>query len=500
MRDPKWRGSLGDEYNAQLRNHTFEQVSPHPSQNVIATKWIHTIKYLPNGQLDRYKSRWVARGDSQEYGIDYAETFSPVVKSITIRLVLQLAITCDWKIKQLDVNNAFLQGTLTDEVYVSQPPGFVDPDHPHHICRLKKALNGLKQAPRAWYQELKNFLTEMGCHNSLADTSAFIYINGANIVYILVYVNDIIITGSGSALLDGVIRVLSARFSLKDPTDIRYFLGIEATHTQHGLQLMHRKYIYDMLPKTKMLEAKTVSTPMATSPKLCLQSGTPLADPHEYRKVVGSLQYLAFTRPAIAYSVNRLSQFMHRPTDDHWQAVKRVLRYLAGTQSHGIFLSSRSPITLNAFSDADWAGDVDDFVSKNAYILYLGTTPVACSSKKQTEVARSSTEAEYRSVANTAAELSWVCSLLTELGVTLPLKPVIYCDNVGANYLSANPVFHSRMKHLALDFHFVRQNVQSGALWVAHVSTRDDALTKPLSRVRYNELIPKIGVTKAPPS
>lgn len=156
---------------------------------------------------------------------------------------------------------------------------------------------------------------------------------------------------------------------------------------------------------------------------------------------------------------NRLSQFMHRPTDDHWQAVKRVLRYLAGTQSHGIFLSSRSPISLHAFSDADWAGDVDDFVSTNAFIVYLGTTPVAWTSKKQTGVARSSTEAEYRSVANTAAELSWVCSLLTELGVTFPSTPVIYCDNLGATYLSANPVFHSRMKYLALDFHFVRQNV-----------------------------------------
>lgn len=266
---------------------------------------------------------------------------------------------------------------------------------------------------------------------------------------------------------------------------------------------MQRKYIHDLLAKTKMLEAKTISTPMATSPKLRLLSGTPLDDHREYRMVVGSLQYLAFTRPDIAYSVNRLSQFMHRPTDDHWQAAKRVLRYLAGTESHGIFLSTRSPITLHAFSNADWAGDVDDFVSTNAYILYLGTTPVAWTSKKQTGVARSSTKAEYRSVANTAAELSWVCSLLTELGVTLPSKPVIYCDNVGATYLSANPVFHSRMKHLALDFHFVRQNVQSGALRVAHVSTRDqlaDALTKPLSRARYNELIPKIGVTKAPPS
>lgn len=343
---------MGDEYNAQIRNQTFELVPPAPNQNVITTKWVHTIKYLPNGVLDRYKSRWVARGNNQEYGIDYAETFSPVVKSITIRLVLKLAVSRSWGIKQLDVNNAFLQGTLTDAVYVTQPPGFVDPDRPHHVCRLKKALYGLKQAPRAWYQELKTYLCEMGCQNSLADTSAFIYINGAHIVYILVYVDDIIVTGSSSALLNGVISVLSARFSLKEPTDLRYFLGIEATRTQHGMHLMQRKYIQDLLQKTNMLDAKEVTTPMATFPKLTLLSGTALDDPREYRMVLGSLQYLAFTRPDIAYSVNRLSQFMHRPTDIHWQAAKRILRYLRGTLSHGIFLSSKPQLTLHAFSDA----------------------------------------------------------------------------------------------------------------------------------------------------
>lgn len=491
------------EYNAQIANQTFELVPPAPNQNVIGSKWIHTLKYFSDGKLDRYKSRWVARGDRQEYGLDYAETFSPVVKSVTIRLVLHLAVTQAWPIKQLDVNNAFLQGTLTDEVYVSQPPGFIDPDRPHHVCRLKKALYGLKQAPRAWYQELKTFLGQMGCYNSVADTSVFIYIQGAHVLYILVYVDDIIITGSSLSMVSACIHVLSSRFSLKDPTDLHYFLGIEVTRTRSGLHLMQRKYIIDLLTKMHMLDAKPVTTPQATTPKLSLSTGTPLADAKEYRMVIGSLQYLSYTRPDIAYSVNRLSQFMHRPTDAHWQAAKRILRYLAGTLSHGIFLGRQSPLHLHAFSDADWAGDTDDFVSTNAYIVYLGSNPIAWSSKKQTGVARSSTEAEYRSVANTASELRWVTSLLQELGASLPSTPTIYCDNIGATYLSANPVFHSKMKHLALDFHFVRDNVQSGALRVSHVSTRDqlaDALTKPLSRARFHELMSKIGVIKVPPS
>lgn len=299
---------MSAEINAQIRNRTYDLVPPHPSQHVIPTKWIHTVKYFPNGKIERHKSRWVARGFNQQYGVDYSETFSPVVKSITIRLVLQLAVSRSWTVKQLDVNNAFLQGTLTDEVYVSQPPGFLDKDRPHHVCRLNKALYGLKQAPRAWYQELKNFLCSVGFKNSVADTSVFTYIRPGCVLYCLVYVDDIIVTGSSNTLVMEFITTLSRRFSLKEPTDITYFLGIEATSTAQGLHLMQRKYILDLLGRTNMLEAKTVSTPMATTPKLSLQSGTCLADPGEYRTVIGSLQYLAFTRPDIAYAVNRLSQ------------------------------------------------------------------------------------------------------------------------------------------------------------------------------------------------
>lgn len=396
MRDENWRRSMSVEYNAQIANRTFDLVPPAPSQNVIGSKWIHSLKYLSNGKLDRYKSRWVACGYNQEYGVDYAKTFSSVVKSVTICIVLHLAVTRSWPLKQLDVNNAFLHATLHEEVYVSQPPGFVDPDRPTHVCRLNKALYGLKQALRAWYDELKTFLTQMGCHNSTADTSIFIYLHGVHILYVLVYVDDIIITGSSSSLVTACIHVLASRFSLKEPTDLHYFLGIEVTHTSKGLHLMQKKYIVDLLTKMHMLDAKPVSTPQATSPKLSLLSGTALDNPKEYRMVIGSLQYLAYTRPDIAYSVNRLSQFMHRPTDVHWQASKRIMRYLAGTLSHGVFISTSSPLHLHAFSNADWAGDTDDFVSTNAYIVYLGKAPFAWTSKKQSGVARSSTEAEYR--------------------------------------------------------------------------------------------------------
>lgn len=406
-------------------------------------------------------------------------------------------------IRQIDVNNAFLQGRLSDEVYVKQPPGFIDHDRPTYVCRLEKALYGLRQAPRAWYQELRSYLLTLGFVNSVADTSLFIKTNGTSLLYVLVYVDDMLITGSNTVLINNLISQIQTRFSIKDLGESRYFLGIEFTRNSTGLHLSQQKYIKDLLEKTKMSASKPVSTPMSPTPKLTLGSGTRLSDPREYRTTIGSLQYLAFTRPDIAFAVNRLSQFMHQPTDLHWSAAKRILRYLAGTQTHGILIRRGTPLSLHGFSDADWAGDTDDFVSTNAYVVYLGGSPISWSSKKQTGVARSSTEAEYRAVANTASEIRWITSLLTELGVQLPSMPVIYCDNISATHLSANPIFHSRMKHLALDFHFIRDNVQAGALRVAHVSTRDqlaDPLTKALPKPKYQELITKLGVTKVPPT
>ncbi|XP_019095570.1 PREDICTED: uncharacterized protein LOC109130458 [Camelina sativa] len=380
---------------------------------------------------------------------------------------------------------------------MEQLPGFIDPDKPSHVCRLRKAVYGLKQAPRAWYLELKNFLTSIGFHNSLADTSLFVLLHGNQFVNLLVYVDDILVTSNTTAGIERVLSLLAERFSIKDPEDLNYFLGLEAHRTPKGLHLSQRKYILDVLHRYDMQNSKPVATPMATSPKLSLRSGTPLPDPSVYHKLVGSLQYLAFTRLDISYAVNRLSQFMHQPTDEHFKAAKRVLRYLVGTTTHIIFVAAKNSLNLHAFSDADWAGDT------NAYIVYLGSHPISWSAKKQTGVARSSTEAEYRVVAYVSAEITWVCNLLSELGITLAKTPVVYCDNVGATFLCANPVFHSRMKHIALDYHFIRGQIQRGAFRVAHVHTKDqlaDALTKPLNRARFIELRDKIGGSRSTPS
>ena len=253
-----------------------------------------------------------------------------------------------------------------------------------------------------------------------------------------------------------------------------------------------------------MTNAKPVTTPLPpSSSSLTLHSGATLSDPKEYREILGSLQYLLLTRLDIAFAVNKLSPFMHRPTTEHQALVKRLLQYLYGTINDGLQLFKDSPLSLHAFSDVDQDGNKDDFSTTSAHIVYLGHNTISWSSRKQQIVARSSIEAEYCTVATTKAELNWVCFLLHDLSVALPTSPLIYCDNVGATQLCSNPIFHSHLKHLAIDFHFIRDQVQSGSLRVALVASDDqltNALTKPLSRIRFLFLKDKIGLFSRTPS
>ncbi|XP_043691670.1 uncharacterized mitochondrial protein AtMg00810-like [Telopea speciosissima] len=381
---------------------------------------------------------------------------------------------------------------------MSQPEGFVDPAYPNHVCHLKCALYGRKQAPRAWSHRLGNFLITLGFKSCQSDTALFVRTWNQQLVYVLVYVDDIIITGSSPSMVQDLISKLGDEFAIKDG-DLNFFLGIEVVKTPSGLHLSQAKYTLDILRKTNMVAAKPMPTPSSTE-TLPKDIGPAFEDVTQYRSVVGALQYLTLTRPDIAFLVNRVCQFMHNPTEEHWAAVKRILRYLKDTIAFGLQFQKSKSIQLSTFTDADWAGCPQDRRSTSGYCIYLGSNLISWSFKKQHIVARSSTESEYKGLANTAAELIWIQQLLQDLSITT-LAPMLYCDNIGATYLVANPLFHVYTKHIEIDYHFVREQVAANRLCIRFVPSSDqvaDIFTKGLSGLRFRARRDKLTVSNRP--
>jgi hypothetical protein len=294
---------MHEEFDALVNNGTWSLV-PRPSRaNVVSGKWIFKHKYHSDGSLARHKARWVVRGFSQQPGIDFDETFSPVVKWATIRAVLSIAVSRSWPIHQLDVKNAFLNGNLDEEVYCQQPPGFVDPRCPDYVCRLHKSLYGLKQAPRAWYQRFAQYAHRIGFVASKSDVSLFIYKHGSDLAYTLLYVDDIVLTASTTRLLQHLIAQLHSEFAMTDLGALSHFLGISVTRTSMGMVLSQRQYAVDLLQRAGMSECNPCATPIDVRSKLSATDGALLTDPTEYRSYAGALQYLTHTRPDIAHAV-----------------------------------------------------------------------------------------------------------------------------------------------------------------------------------------------------
>nr|YP_003433855.1 hypothetical protein OrrupM_p18 [Oryza rufipogon]YP_514636.1 hypothetical protein OrsaiPp07 [Oryza sativa Indica Group]AAZ99329.1 hypothetical protein [Oryza sativa Japonica Group]AAZ99275.1 hypothetical protein [Oryza sativa Indica Group]AAZ99382.1 hypothetical protein [Oryza sativa Japonica Group]AER12982.1 hypothetical protein [Oryza sativa Indica Group]AER13050.1 hypothetical protein [Oryza sativa Indica Group] len=466
---------MDEEYGALMRNNTWHLVPATQGRNLIDCKWVYKIKRKADGTIDRYKARLVAKGFKQRYGIDYEETFSPVVKAATIRLILSLAVSNGWSLRQLDVQNAFLHGVLEEDVYMRQPPGYEDKSKLDYVCKLDKALYGLKQAPRAWFSRLSMKLQNLGFQPSKADASLFFYKKGTISIFVLIYVDDIIVASSCEKATSALLQDLKEEFALKDLGALHYFLGIEVNKVHDGIILTQEKYATDLLKRVGMHGCKEINTPLSTTDKLLAKEGEPLGaeDSTRYRSIVGALQYLTLTRPDIAFPVNKVCQYLHAPTSLHWTAVKRILRYLKGSLGLGLRICKSDSTLVSAFSDADWAGCPDDRKSTGGFAVFLGANLISWNAWKQATVSRSSTEAEYKALANATAEIISVQTLLKERGIAQPRAACLWCDNIGATSLSANPVFHARTKHIEVDYHFVRERVSQGLLDIRFVPSGD---------------------------
>ncbi|PKU64452.1 Retrovirus-related Pol polyprotein from transposon TNT 1-94 [Dendrobium catenatum] len=415
--------------------------------------------------------------------------------------MLTIALNQEWQVQQLDVANAFLHGNLEETVYMTQPRGFEDTQHPDHVCRLHKAIYGLKQAPRQWYNTFTSFLVSLGFYHSNADQSLMIFKQNNTCIYLLMYVDDILITGNNPKEISAVIDKLSQRFTMKHLGQVHEFLGIKIDRRPNAYFLSQRKYAENILQIARLSDCKSLANPNCTKLPSNIQEDPVLSDPTIYKRIIGSLQYLVLTRPDIAYSVNHLSQHMQQPLLQHAYLLKRLLRYIKGTINFGIPIT-KSNLVLHSFSDADWAGDPDTRKSISGFCSFLGSSLISWTVKKQNTVARSSTESEYRALASLTADVIWLRRLLEDFG-TKQLQPTpMYCDNTSAIALANNPVFHARTKHIEIDQKFIRDHILQHHVQLLPLSTIDqtaDIFTKALSTPRFVQLRTKLTVT-APPS
>ncbi|XP_020688717.2 uncharacterized protein LOC110104091 [Dendrobium catenatum] len=415
----------------------------------------------------------------------------------TIHILLIIAIHYQWPLQQFDVANVFLHGDLHEEVYMKQPQGFVDRDHPNHVCRLHKALYGQKQAPRQWFRKLTEFLLHFGFQFSRADHSLLVYNKSTTQLYLLIYVDDLLLTGNDRSTINSLLQQLQANFDLKQLDQASLFLGIQISYTATGAFLHQSHYARDILIASGLQDSKPASTPISPSGTRNAPLLTPYDNPTQFRQLAGSLHYLTVTRPDLSFAVNTICQSMHNPTIHDYMRLKRLLRYVKGTQHLGLPIT-RGSLELTTNCDADWASDATDRNSITEFCTFLGNNILSWSVKKQTTVAKSSTEAEYWALASALSDVIWLRPLLLDFKIPLDKLTTIFCDNASALSLAHNPVFHAQTKHVEIDHHFLSDHIQNHTITAIHLNSEDqiaDILTKPLSATRFITLRNKLTIS-----
>jgi transposase InsO family protein len=494
--DEHWTLAMQEELNQFERNCVWELV-PRPKENlVIGTKWVFRNKLDENGVIIRNKARLVAKGYNQQEGIDFDETYAPVARLEAIRMLLAFSCIMDFKLFQMDVKSAFLNGYIQEEVYVEQPPGFTNFEFPNHVYKLKKALYGLKQAPRAWYDRLSKFLLENNFERGKVDTTLFIKKSKHDILLVQIYVDDIIFGATNESLCKDFSNIMQSEFEMSMMGELHYFLGLQIHQSKEGIFINQSKYCKELLKKFGMQNAKEISTPMSTSCYLDKDEGGKSVDESKYRGMIGSLLYLTASRPDIMFSVCMCARFQANPKESHLSAVKRIMRYLIGTQNMGLWYPKGTDCTLVGYSDSDFAGCKMDRKSTSGTCHLLGNSLVSWHSKKQASVALSTAEAEYVAAGSCCAQIIWMKQQLSDFGINLKTVP-IKCDNTSAINLTKNPILHSRTKHIEIRHHFIRDHVQKGDCLIEFVETSKqlaDIFTKPLPKENFFFIRTELGI------
>ncbi|UYV79065.1 hypothetical protein LAZ67_17000981, partial [Cordylochernes scorpioides] len=451
----------------------------------IGCKWIFRIKRKGNGEIDRYRARLVAKGFSQRRGIDYKETFAPVVRYDSVRVLLALATVMDMEIMQFDIKTAFLNGDLDEDIYMQIPEG-IEVENKNLVCKIKKSLYGLKQSPRIWNEKFTYFLKQFQLTQSQADPCVFYQTKTDAKIFIALYVDDGIMMSTSNNLLKELAQYLSSHFEVTISTQ-NQFVGLEIDKEKGLIFLSQTSYIKRILDKFNMTSCNSSGTPVDPNMKLTRENINDTHDMHNvpYAEAIGCLMFLAVcSRPDIAFAVNKLSRFMAAPVLTHWNALKRIFKYLKGTLDSGILYKRKDVIKLIGYSDADFADDIDTRRSTSGYIFLLAGGPVTWTSQRQSVVALSTTEAEYIAASMASREAVWLKLLIKEL--TPNDNPVpLMIDNQSAIRLILNPEFHKRTKHVYVKFHFIREQHKMKIIKIFNCPTEEqlaDLLTKALWR------------------
>ena len=500
-----WREAIREEYDSLVKNGTWNLTTLPIGRTAIKSRWVFKFKPAYDGVPERFKARLVAKGYTQKYGIDYHDTYAPVVKSSALRMILATVAALDLEMIQLDVKTAFLHGLLDEEIYMEQPEGFVDVGQENKVCRLVKSIYGLKQAPRTWNTRFNDFLLKFGLKQSSADPCVYFRRQKEEITIVAIFVDDGLACSSKTGEVNSILSYLSSAFEMRSLPANR-FVGLEISRDRVHRQLWVTQSVFvnKLLNKCGMSECNPKSVPadpctrLDSRAKSHTEEHSAMVQAAPYRETVGSLMYLmVMSRPDIAFAVNQVSKHCENPEPVHWNAVKRILAYLAGTTNFGLCFRKENEKLLVGYTDADYAGDVGTRRSTTGFVFLLHGGPVSWTSKQQSCTSLSTTESEYVAACETTKEAVWLARLVNEIEHKKSGAVPLWCDNQSAIRLVRNPEFHQRTKHIDVKYHFVRDQQANGEIDVRYVATQEqlaDMFTKPLAAPRFKELREKIGV------
>ena len=513
----KWWDAMVSEYEAIAEQGTWELVTRPANRKIISAKWVLRVKWNNEHTVPTFKARLCARGFTQVPGLDYDATYAPTVSRAALRIVIALSVQLKLLLHVVDCKNAFLNGDIDKEIFIEQPPYFVAPgtSSRSHVCKLKKALYGLKQSPLIWNMALHSALISGGFERMEYELCVYVYRSRGGysgnlkkdsrgsstpkpydfdrdhmFCILAVYVDDITIAARSEQALAFAKKAISNAFATKDLGEAKKIIGIELQKVPNGLILHQSQYLREVLERFSMHNANGLSCPMDPNSKLCQRAESEEKyDNSLYRQQISALLFASTcTRPDMSVAINICARFVEDPCQRHAGAVKRIMRYAKQSLDHGLkYVHDGKPLTVTAFCDSDFAGDVRDSRSTSGYVVLVNGCVVSWRTTKQKCVSTSTVEAEYISASTACKEVMWITRLMEEiLGKTLGECPVMFMDNTGALSLAQNDAMSEKTKHIRYTYHFVRECAKEGIVDLRHVSTHEnpaDMMTKPLARI-----------------